>query len=109
MDREHDNTLSDTDAVRLLELLIDRYHFKDETIAFDNPFIESCFHYMTGIIEEDLCEISPHTLVKILGVIRFVARRRSQGGREYMKVINDLVGIRVQKGVRVVKFRNLSG
>jgi hypothetical protein len=103
LDYEANNAMNDGDAINLLELLIDKYHFGDETAKLDGAFLEKSFHYMTDVVDSDLHDVPRDTLVKILKVIHFVAKRRSQGGREYMKVINDLVGVRAGKGVRIMK------
>jgi hypothetical protein len=103
LDSEANNAMNDGDAIKLLELLIDKYHFRDETPRLDGAFLEKSFQYMTDVVDSDLHDLPRDTLVKTLKVIHFVAKGRSQGGREYMKVINDLVGVRAGKGVRIMK------
>jgi hypothetical protein len=103
LDSEANNAMTDDDAIKLLELMMDKYHFGDETPELDGAVLEKAFHYMIDVVDSDLRDVPRYTLVKILKVIHFVARRRSRGGREYMKVINDLVGVRVAKGVRIMK------
>jgi hypothetical protein len=53
-------------------------------------------------ITEDLDGVNQETLAKVLGVIRFVARRRTRLGREYMQVIHQFVGLAVVPGIRAL-------
>ena len=85
------------------ELLIDKYYFGDVDFNFDNTTIEKGFKYVDEIIEIDLADIEKEIIVKLLGVIRFVAVRRTQGGREYMDIIQRYVGARVGLGARIMK------
>jgi hypothetical protein len=55
------------------------------------------------VIQEDLNKIDKDTLTKILGVLRFVAKRRTTGKREYLTMIQQYVGVRVGKGIRLMK------
>jgi hypothetical protein len=101
-DRETGQKINDDVAIRIYELLLDKYYFKDNIISFDNELVEKGFHLVNQAIEDDLDEASDDNLVRILGVLHYVARRRSQGGREYLQVVNDLVGVRVGSGMRVM-------
>jgi len=50
-----------------------------------------------------LHEVSNEIIVKILGVIRFVAKRRTKYGREYMNIIHQYVGQRIDTGIRILR------
>jgi hypothetical protein len=78
------------------------YHFKDEVITFDNELVEKGFYQVNKAIEDDLPEVPEDELVKILGVIHFVAKRRSRGGREYLRVVNKYVGERIGREIRIM-------
>ena len=99
-DAKNNSGLHDNDAIKILELLIDRYHFGDRQPESDNPFILEGFHFVAEAIKEVLPDIDPGVLVKILAVIRFVARRRTNTGREYMGIIHQFVGARMDTGLR---------
>ena len=101
-DVENGNKLRDSDAIRIIELLIDMYHFKDNQIEVNNQIIANGVKYLDGIIREDLKDVDNEIIVKILGVIRFVANRRTKTGREYMKIIHQYVGQRIGPGIRVL-------
>ena len=91
-DIELENKLQDKDAIKILELLLDRYHFSDEKIENKDPLLISGFNCLRKAIEKDLPEIDKEILVKILTIIRFVANRRTKLGNEYMNIIHQYVG-----------------
>jgi len=101
-DIELENKLQDGDAIKILELLLDKYHFSDTKMETNDPMLISGFQYVDEAIEKDMPQIDPETLVKVLGVIRFVANRRTKIGREYMSIIHQYVGQRINTGVRVL-------
>jgi len=101
-DAQQEYALTDKDAIRIIELLMDRYHFEDQTIAEGSQLVKGGVEQVDNAIKEDLAGISRERLVKVLGVIRFVARRRTKQGKEYMKVIHQYVGLRVAPGIRAL-------
>jgi len=102
-DIENEGKLNDSDAIRIIELLIDKYHFQDQEIEQEHQTIVNGFNYVDKSIREDLKDVENEKIVKVLGVIRFVAKRRTKTGREYMNVIHQYVGQRVGSGIRILK------
>lgn len=102
-DNANEGQLKDSDAIRIVELLIDMHHFGVQQIESDNPLIANGVSYVEAAIINDLHDVSNEEIVKILGVIRFVAKRRTRIGREYMSIIHQFVGQRIGKGLRVLK------
>ena len=96
------SNLKDSDAIRMIELLIDMYHFKDNKVEADSQIIANGLIFLDDVIREDLKDVDNEIIVRILGVIRFVAKRRTNTGREYMKIIHQYVGQRISSGVRVL-------
>ncbi|WDN90187.1 hypothetical protein BuS5_03157 [Desulfosarcina sp. BuS5] len=94
-DIENENKLNDSDAIRIIELLIDIYHFKDQQMDTDSQVIANGVTYVKDAMISDLKDVDNEIIVKILGVIRFVAKRRTKIGREYMKIIHQYVGPRI--------------
>ena len=101
-DFDLDKQLDDRIAIKILEHLIDKYYYGDTEFDFKNVIIKNGFYFVDQAIREDLNELDKDTIVKLLGVIWFVADRRTQGGREYLEVINRYVGARITTGVRVM-------
>lgn len=102
-DIENEGKLNDSDAIRIIELLIDKYHFQDQEVEQEHQTIVNGFNYVDKSIREDLKDVENEKIVKVLGVIRFVAKRRTKTGREYMNVIHQYVGQRVGSGIRILK------
>lgn len=101
-DSRNRGTLNDSSAIRVLEMLLDRYHYKDpEVVETDSPTPEG-FEMVLQSIAEDLPDIPEETIVKILGVIHFVARRRTRGGREYFDIVHKYAGLRGGPGIRIL-------
>lgn len=98
-DRDTGRTINDDVPIRIIELLLDNYYFKEEVLAFDNELIEKGFYQVNQAIQDDLEEAAVEDIIKVLGVLHFVAKRRTRGGREYLKIVNDFVGIRIGPGV----------
>ncbi len=98
-DVEKDMVLRDSDIIKIVELLIDKYHFGDQQIDTNNLIILGGVYHVKDAIRKDMPDIDKTTLVKILGVIRFVAKRRTKAGREYINIIHQYVGQRIDTGI----------
>jgi hypothetical protein len=101
-DIENENNLKDSDAISIIEVLIDLHHFGDQQIITDRQLIANGVDYVEEAIRKDMHEVSNEIIVKILGVIRFVAKRRTKIGREYMNIIHQYVGQRIDTGSRIL-------
>ncbi len=95
--------LRDSDAIRIIELLMDKYHFSSGLSRDENELIANGARYVDQVIGDDLKAINHEVITKVLGVIRFVARRRTKTGREYMAVIHEYVGQRITTGSRILR------
>ncbi len=102
-DIEIGNMLNDSDAIRIIELLINIYHFNVQDIEGESQTVINGVGFIEGTIKEDLKDVNNDVIVKILGVIRFVAKRRSKTGKEYMRLIHQYVGPRISSGLRILK------
>ena len=74
----------------IYKLLMDKYYFKDSELLFRVDDLEDLFELFVEAIEGN--EIEEEILIKILGVLYFIANRRTKGGREYFNVIQHYVG-----------------
>jgi hypothetical protein len=101
-DNETGNQIKDEVAIRILELLLDNYHFKEEVTEFSDKITEQGFNHVKEVIETDLCDTPKEEIIKVLGAIRFVAKRRARGGRDYLSIIHSYVGERVAPGMRIL-------
>jgi hypothetical protein len=102
LDYSRNMSLKDATALKILEMLLDKFHFHDPDTTCDDSLVCEGFDAVVNSISADLSDVSEEIIVKILGVIYYIARRRSRGGREYFNVIQQYVGMRVAPGVRVL-------
>lgn len=92
-DIENNRILNDADAIKILELLIDKYHFKDTDINCDSPFLSAGFNFVDAVIGKDLTGIDELALVKVLSILHAVVKRLTKTtGKEYMNIIHSYAG-----------------
>jgi hypothetical protein len=101
-DRSMNGALSDNSALLVLERLLDKYHFMEDTVETMEIRLRRGYEMVLSAIRADLGDVSNEILVKILSVIYFVARRRARGGRDYFDIINRYVGMRAGPGLRIL-------
>jgi hypothetical protein len=85
--------VDDRTAARLVELMIDRYHFKDETPRVDTSVLEEGFRFFSQNIGENLAHIRPEQLVKVLAAVYRSIQRRTVGGTSYLQFVSQFTGI----------------
>ena len=101
-DRRTGRKIKDEVPICIYEKLLDKYHFKDRKIIFENELLEGGFTQVEDAIKSDLQKVDEEKLAKVLGVLHFIAKRRTRGHREYLAVVEQFVGERVGPGMRVV-------
>jgi hypothetical protein len=102
-DQSCKGSLKDEQAIKVLENLLDLYYFKDTVEIIEEP-VETGYQMVLDVLRDDFSDIPEEKIIRILGVIHFVAKRRAKGGRDYFDVINKYVGVRAAPGVRILKF-----
>lgn len=102
-DHSMQGALKDDSALKVLERLLDRYHFKEETVEIAGEPVRNGVELVLSAIERDLSDVPDEVIVKVVSVIYFVAKRRSKGGREYFDIIHKYVGVRVGPGTRILR------
>lgn len=105
-DNETGNKMSDATALQIIECLMDFYHFQIFHDATDTQ-LDAGYQYVLKVTNKDLRRESDTEITKILGAIYFVARRRSNGKREYLDFVGDFVGSRAGKGMRFLRGKNI--
>ncbi len=89
-DRQH---VDDRTAARLVELMIDMYHFNDDTPLVDTSVLEEGFRFFSQNIGNKLTHIPPEQLVKVLAAVYRSIQRRTLGGSNYLQFVNQFTGI----------------
>ena len=102
LDQSNRMSLNDAIALKIIEMLLDRHHYRDSDVSCDDGLAQAGFDLVSNAIAEDLTDVSEEVIVKVLGVIRYVAGRRTRGGRQYFDIIQQYVGSRVGSGVRLL-------
>lgn len=92
-DLENNKTLNDADAIKILELLLDKYHFKDPEINCDSPLQLAGCNFVDAVISKDLADIDELVLVKVLSILLAVVKKLTKTtGKEYMNIIHSYAG-----------------
>lgn len=94
--------LKDESALRILELLQDKYYFNDINLNSEDKIIVQGFERVNRAIGKDLPEIPAETISMIIATIYFVAKRRTEEHREYLDFIHEYVGRRLGTGIRAL-------
>ena len=89
-DAEYDYTLKDEVAIDIYKLLMDKYYFKDKELVFKSDLIEEGFYLVDSVVQRKFSDMD--MLIKVVGILYFIADRRTKGGREYFKIIYQYVG-----------------
>ncbi|MCK4764958.1 MAG: hypothetical protein KAW12_22355 [Candidatus Aminicenantes bacterium] len=93
--------IDDPTLLRILECLLDDYYFKSPPSRDTKDKIGKGYIRVKDAVDKELADIDEETLVKLLGVIYFVAKRRSRGGREHINLLHNYVGAQVEPGLHV--------
>ncbi len=101
-DDDMERKIDDNIVSRLIELLLDKYHFKDGELSFNNKLEENGFQFMDAIVQKELASPVDENLIKTLGAVYRSIKRHTTGRREYLDFIHQYVGMRVADGVRVL-------
>lgn len=101
-DTKVNHIIDDNTALKIVELLLDKYHFNDKEMKVADRIEEEGLHFVDEAIRKDLEGLSQEVLSKILGTIHRSVTRHMNGNREYIEFIHKFVGIRVGKGIRAV-------
>ncbi len=102
-DDAQNSSINDETIIKIIKLLLDRFHFKDEKLAFSNKIEENGFISIDQAIKDDLSTKSSDDIVKLLGTIYRSARRHNDHSRAYIDFIHEHVGLRIGKGARLIK------
>lgn len=91
-DDKQDGSLKDNVVERIVELLLDQYHFQDQEVHFANELEEDGFMSMDQAIREDLPSLQPGEITKLLATVHRSIKRHTVHGREYIDFIHQYVG-----------------
>ncbi|MFB3905371.1 MAG: hypothetical protein ACE15E_18135 [Acidobacteriota bacterium] len=99
LDRTCGFKLTDAEAIEIFELLLDLYAFGDREEAVSARTCSLGCQEVIDLLRRELRTFDRDEIVKVLGVVRFVAKRRACGGRHHLDVLHQYCGAFVTKGV----------
>lgn len=87
------HNVNDRIVARLVELMIDRYHFNDQSPQADSPVLEAGFRLFVQETGKTFSQIHPEQVVKILAAVHRSIHRRTIGGTSYLQFVSQFTGI----------------
>lgn len=78
------NNIDDRIAKSIVERLLDKYHFQENSIFFESGLEEAGFAFVNGHIEKNFGEIPNEVISKVLCTILRSIRRHTIGRSEYL-------------------------
>ena len=85
--------VNDRTVSRLVELMLDKYHFNDEKQQIDDPVLAAGYQQFSRTIREELSQVSAEKLVKTLAAVYRSIRRRTMGGSSYLQFVSRFTGV----------------
>jgi len=85
--------VNDRTAARLVELMMDKYHFNDTEPRMDTPVRAEGYAMLSRNISRELSHIAPEVLVKVLAAVYRSIQRRSIGGSSYLQFVSNFTGV----------------
>jgi hypothetical protein len=87
------HNVNDRTVTRLVELMIDRYHFNDEESQTDTPVLKDGFRLFSQNTSKKFSQIPPEQTVKVLAAVHRSIQRRTMGGTSYLQFVSQFTGI----------------
>lgn len=87
------DNVNDRMAARLVELMIDRYHFNDEAPQADSPALEEGFRLFSQYTGKTFSQLHSEEVVKVLAAVYRSIQRRTVGGSSYLQFVSQFTGI----------------
>ena len=87
------HNVNDRTAARLVEMMIDRYHFNDEVPQADSPALEEGFGLFSQNTTKTFSQLNSEEVVKILAAVYRSIQRRTVGGTSYLQFVSQFTGI----------------
>lgn len=85
--------VNDRTAARLVERMIDRYHFKDDKQPITELAIASGEQLLSQAVSKELKHVPAEKLVKVLAAVYRAIQRRTNGGSSYLEFVSQFTQI----------------
>lgn len=90
---DEEDDINDSHAARILELLLDKYYFKDEPAVFKNEFEKDRFFFIDRHIEDNFPDTQKDVIYKVLSSILRSINRHTNGKREYLDFVYQFMSL----------------
>lgn len=92
---------SDPIILKILEKLMDDFYFNEDFHKIQNQddIASKGYLHLKIAIEKNLSHLPADTIVKLIHGIYYVAKRRSNGNREYLDFIHQFIGRKIMPGL----------
>jgi len=84
--------VDDRTVLRLVEMLLDYYHFGEEPGEMKDQILAVGYQALLDEIADELDQVEPEKMVKVLGAVYRSIQRHSSGGTTYLQFINRFTG-----------------
>ena len=85
--------VNDRTASRLVELMLDKYHFNDGESQIDDSVLAAGHQLFSRTISEELSRVPAEKLVKVLAAVYRSIQRRTIGGSSYLEFVSRFTGV----------------
>ena len=85
--------VNDRTVARLVERMIDKYHFKDEKQPITELVMASRDPFFSQAVSKELEQVPVETLVKVLAAVYRAIKRRTIGGSSYLEFVSNFTQI----------------
>jgi len=87
------HNVNDRAVVRLVELMIDRYHFNEKAPQAESPALEEGFRLFSQYTGKAFAQLHSEEVVKVLAAVYRSIQRRTVGGSSYLQFVSQFTGI----------------
>ncbi len=85
--------VNDRTVSRLVEMMIDSYHFNDDSPMADSTVLAEGFRMFSDYTGKSFSQIHPEEVVKVLAAVYRSIQRRTMGGASYLQFVNQFIGV----------------
>ncbi len=91
IDDQHN--IDDSLSIRFIELLLDKYFYKDETVSFNTHLEQEGFSFIHEHIENNFKDLPNDQIYKVLSTVLRSIKRHKNGTRGYLNFAHQFAGV----------------
>lgn len=97
------DTFNDRNAQKIYELFFDVHYFGDNKVIIENMSMKNAFEKFSTDMNQDMARHTKEEVINVMGAAYRSLLRRTSGGTEYLRFIEEYVGVRMGKGIRALR------